>query len=304
MILRRLQMSAWQLVLVLGVFLLHIKGDTLETPSIGLQRLLVESSSSSSSSQTTTNSATPGSVAAATTTRTNSRSRRAQTDNVFTDTQSDNASAAFSLCYSVMDQVKTAAGTMRQAEYLEFLRMLTNSEISVDRFEDLPVVFVMIFYTAACQIGDDDCTPGNVPEIVIGNTDDPSGTIQLLCKQLLVTVTSTAVATFEYSIRYNPDTIAEDALSVCLSTATVDVLLQQLADCALLNETAAPAVARRQLMPHRSGSISNKRSWVTYNGEQNERHLQGLGSASTPPNSTCAYAIESFVERITDLRKL
>lgn len=208
-----------------------------------------------------------------------------------------------------MDQVKTAAGTMRQAEYLEFLRMLTNSEISVDRFEDLPVVFVMIFYTAACQIGDDDCTPGNVPEIVIGNTDDPSGTIQLLCKQLLVTVTSTAVATFEYSIRYNPDTIAEDALSVCLSTATVDVLLQQLADCALLNETAAPAVARRQLMPHRSsssssGSTISKRSWATVNGEWKERNLQGLGSAATPPNSTCAYAIESFVERITDLRKL
>jgi hypothetical protein len=267
---------AFLVLVALSLVCTSAKVDTLETTTNGLQRILSRTAHSGLSSTS---------------------NRRVQ----FADNQTDNSSSAYLKCYSLLDEVSAAASTMDQEQYLQFLQLLTDGSISVDRFQDLPVVFVMIFYTAACTTGDD-CTNGNMPAVAVANTDTPSDTIQLLCKQVLKSTNSTADAAFEYSIRYNPQTIDESALAVCLSTATVNVLLEQLANCPLLTNATTTAARRLQSSKTVQDAVAKSRSWATYNAERKDRKLQSLGSASTPEDSTCAYAIESTVERITELR--
>lgn len=292
MILRRVLSALAFLLVLIGISFVEAKIESLldVTTSAEMQRLLSHKSSYSGG-------ATRGTLAATAATAEQYRSRRMQNVTLTEQPAAGNASAAFLKCYSLLSEVAAAASTLGQDDYVQYLKMLTNGDVSVDRFPDLPVVFVMIFYTAACPFGTD-CMPGNTPAIAIGDTSNPSDDLQLFCKQTLRSTFNTADASFEYSVRYNPDNVDEGALAVCLSTATVNVLLEQLASCPMI------VGARRQLSHAVSHAVQNSPSWATYNAERRERWLQSLGSATTAnSNSTCAYAIESTVQRITELRK-
>ena len=172
---------------------------------------------------------------------------------------------------------------MTQTEYVAFLAQMTDGMINFNDFADLSAIYVLIFYTAACS--NSDCSPGNVPQIDIGNTDDPNDTIQFMCQQTLKSITSTAETIFEYTIRYSTSVIEEDDLATCLSTATVNVLLNELANCPPLTDVDVDSTRR-----------------TTRRQEQQQRQLQALGSAMTDENSMCDYQIVSSVERLTELR--
>jgi hypothetical protein len=232
--------------------------------------------------------------------RTNDRSLRIlQSDGNVTDRQTDNSAAAFLKCYSLLEETTSSTGGfMSQQEYLGFLMMMTDGELVFGRFADLPALFVMIFYTAACTIGTD-CTPGNTPQFEIGDTSDPNETIQLLCQQILKTTFSTAESVFEYSIRYSTDTIDEAGLATCLSTATVNVLLDELAACPLLTD-----VANTERKKQRRKVMVQETPYNTQRIERlQERRLQTLGSAGTDVDSMCDYEILCTVDRFTELRK-
>lgn len=200
-----------------------------------------------------------------------------------TPQQLDNSAAAYLKCYSLLEDATTATnGIMTQTEYLSFLMLMTDGMINYNAFADLSAIYVMIFYNTACSISD--CSPGNVPQIDIGNTDDPNDTIQFMCQQTLKTLTSTAETIFEYTIRYSTTAIDEDDLATCLSTATVNVLLDELANCPPITEV----------------DVVNTRR-TTRRQQQNSRHLQALGSAMTDENSMCDYQIVASVERFTEL---
>ena len=202
-----------------------------------------------------------------------------------TPRQIDNAAAAYLKCYSLLEDATTGTnGIMTQTEYLSFLMLMTDGMINFSNFADLSAIYVLIFYTAACSNGD--CSPGNVPQIDVGNTDDPNDTIQFMCQQTLKSITTTAETTFEYTIRYSTSVIEDEDLATCLSTATVNVLLNDLAKCPPLTEVDVDGTRR-----------------MTPRQQPQYRHLQGLGSAMTDENSSCAYTIVSSVERITELRK-
>jgi hypothetical protein len=209
---------------------------------------------------------------------------------------------AFLKCYSLLDEVASAASTMTPDQYLTFLDYLTNGSTKVSRFEDLPVVFVMIYYAAAC-LQEGDCGMGITPEMDVGATNTRSATIELFCKQVLKNTYSQADASFEYSIRYNNSTIDQESLSLCLSKATVNVLLTDLANCPRLE--AIPVSARRQMMFLDSKvqtAVLNSPSWRTYLDERRELQA-GMGFSTNENDGNCQYVISSSVERITALRK-
>jgi hypothetical protein len=274
---QRLRVNGFEfLLLFLVVSLVSAKFEPLQTASSGSRKFLQGTARS----------------------RPRTSQRRLQSN--FTDSTTNNTSSAYLKCYSLLDEVSQAASTLNPDEYVGFLKLLTNGEISYDRFQDLPIVFVMIFYTAACSPVNN-CTAGSGPAVPVANTNSPSEIIQLFCKQVLKSTTSTTEAIFEYTIRYDPKKIQVAALSDCLSTATVNVLLKELAGCPQL--TAVTASTRRLESKVVLEAVSNSSSWASYNAEKKERKLQSLGSASTPKNSTCLYTINSTVDNITELRK-
>ena len=201
--------------------------------------------------------------------------------------QIDNSAAAYLKCYSLMDDATTASnGIMTQTEYLSFLMLMTDGMINYSEFADVSALYVMIFYVAACT--NSDCAPDNVPQIEIGDTNDPNDTIQFMCQQTLKSITSTAETIFEYTIRYSTSMIEEEDLATCLSTATVNVLLNDLANCPPLTDVNVDSTRRRK----------------TRRKVEVQRNEQALGSAMTDENSMCDYHIVSSVERFTELRML
>ena len=199
--------------------------------------------------------------------------------------QIENAAAAFLKCFTLLDD-SSANGSMTQDEYLEFLKVMSDGMINISEFEDLPDMYMMIFFTAACS--NSDCSPGNVPQIEIGNIDDPNDTIQFMCQEILKFTATTADTILEYTIRYSTSTIEEDELATCFSTALVNILLKELANCPQLTEIEVNPGSKRR-MTRRQESV--------------HRNLQALGSAMTDENSKCDYYIESSVEKLTELRK-
>ena len=210
------------------------------------------------------------------------------TQELIIDDGTDDSSSAYLKCYRTLEEVATS--TLNQDAYIEFLQVMSDGEISVGGFQELPAVYAMIFYTAAC-VGQDDCTGDNVPEIDIGTTEEPEADLQLFCKQILKNTESTAMVAFEYSIRYDSSTLAEDTLANCLAEASVNILLTQLTTC-------VAAEGRRLLESNGLTSIV-QRTLTQRQREQGERVLQALGSASSGAID-CDYSIETTVDRITD----
>lgn len=230
--------------------------------------------------------------------------RRAQSDFQEDLDGEDNSEGAYLKCYSLMDQVTDPDGDetlMSQEQYMEFLELMTNGDVSYTQFGDLPAIFVLIFYTAACQ-ADDDCVGGDIAMIEVGDTANPSDTIQLFCKHMLKETVSKAEASFEYTIRY-PETVAEQDLVDCLNTATVNALLAELANCPVIDEISENA--RRMLAEFIEEDTEVESGyWAaeTYKQANKRRALQSLGTV-TSDNEECRYQISSSVDRITDLRK-
>ena len=203
---------------------------------------------------------------------------------VITDT--DNSASAYLKCYSLMDEVAGNGGSVNRELYVEFLQLITNGDINVGQFEDLPAVYVMIFYTSACTGDNDSCFGVLDPALEVGSTEDPTTDLQFFCKQILKNTETVADAAFEYSIRYDPTTLDEASLATCLAEATVTVLLENLAGC------SSDTTARR---------LSNSLDYrVEHQQEhrQEERALQDLGSA-TSGDIDCDYMVSSTIERIT-----
>jgi hypothetical protein len=216
-----------------------------------------------------------------------------------TDRQTENIAAAYLKCYSLLDEATSVTnGSMGQEEFVSFLMEMTDGDLSFGRFADLPALFVMIFYTAACHTGSD-CIPGNRPQFEIGDTSNPNEESQFLCQQTLKSTFSKAESVFEYFIRYSTDVIDEGDLATCLSTATVNVLLEDLASCPVLAEVDLTERKKQR----RNALLRNAPTYVQSKDRQQQRRLQSLGSAGTTDDSMCDYDILVTVDRFTELRK-
>lgn len=206
-----------------------------------------------------------------------------------------NAASAFLKCYTLMEEIASTTGGMNQQDYVEFLKLMTEGDINVDRFDQLASIYIMIFYTAACTT-ENDCIDPNVARIEIGTTEDPPGDLQLFCKSILKNTQTVADAAFEYSIRYNPTTLEEEALATCLAGASVNVLVERLANCTVVGED-------RRRIQEWNLQLPNGQSWNRFEIDQHNRILQALGSADSGENDDCEYNIQVTVDRITDSGK-
>jgi 6-phosphofructokinase len=184
---------------------------------------------------------------------------------------------------------------MGQEEFVIFLMKMTDGELSFDRFADLPPLFNMIFFTAACK-KESECLPGNKSQFEIGDTANPNDDIQLLCQQTLTSTFNTAQSVIEYFIRLSPHTIVESNLATCISTAAVNVLLEEHAGCPVLAEVDAINLNKQRLR--------NPQYYAQNSERHQQRGLESLGSARTNGDSACAYDIVVSVDRFTALRTL
>lgn len=207
----------------------------------------------------------------------------------FTDGE-DNTSSAYLKCFSLLDELDTSEGELNQDNYLKFLDIMTNGAMQqYEDFASLPVLFVMIFYTAAC-IAENDCQKDTAPRIIVGDTKEPSDVITLFCKQILKSTVSMANVSFEYTVQYDTNIISETELADCLANATVNVLLEQLANC--------PVSTNATTTPQSRKALSSLRQT-----DRHHRQLQ-LGSASSEGVVTnCPYSIFASVDRINELCK-
>ena len=267
--------------LTLPILVQAAEYEKLRQPQLGTPEVitthLLRSSVSSSKNNPTFNVTTPDDDTLTSTIRLLQRNSTPQ--------QIDNSAAAYLKCYSLLEDATIATnGIMTQTEYLSFLQLMTDGTINYNIFADLSAIYILIFYTAACS--NNDCSADSVPQIDIGNTDDPNDTIQFICQQTLKSTTSTAETIFEYTIRYSTSAIEEDDLATCLSTATVNVLLNELANCPPMTEV----------------DVDSTRRATRQQEQKKDRQLQALGSAMTDENSMCDYHIVSSVERFTELR--
>jgi len=80
-------------------------------------------------------------------------------------TAATNTNSAYQKCYDGLQAADVDFNqSLKREEYMNFLQTLTNDDITVENFLDLPLLFVMFFYTTACWEADA-CSPDTEPEL-------------------------------------------------------------------------------------------------------------------------------------------
>lgn len=207
-------------------------------------------------------------------------------------------SAAYTKCFDVLDSVTGDGITLSQSQYVEFLSQMVEGDDSVAPsigFEDLDAVYILIFYMTACEDASK-CTPSMSPQsIPIGDTTDPSDNLRLLCRAVLREGETKVDATFSYSIQYDTSALEDSKIGECLSTATVNVLLD-LFGC-------EPTMMRQRRRREEQTIASS----LAFHGfleliTETRRDLQ-VGSVIFSADEDCPYMLSSSVERLTELGK-
>lgn len=206
--------------------------------------------------------------------------------------------AAYTKCFDVLDSITGDETTLSQSQYVDFLSQLLEGADSIPastEFQDLDAVYILIFYMTACEDASN-CTPSMSPQsIPIGDTSDPSDNLRLLCRATLREGENAVDATFSYSIQYDTSALDESKIGECLSTATVNVLLD-LFGCELMMTRQR----RRHLIQSNERSLASHGFRELMNERDDGRDLQ-VGSVISSADDDCPYILRSSVERLTEL---
>jgi hypothetical protein len=131
-------------------------------------------------------------------------------------------------CYHDLSQVSQDNTTLTQMEYVNLVRNITNGQVNVTGFAELPALYVMIFYGTACAEDDTQCDQKNVTVAIARTPGTDYNNLVFFCTSLYTeTMTQSSVA-FEYTIQYDPKTISTKDIPACLATATKRALLSGL----------------------------------------------------------------------------
>jgi hypothetical protein len=227
---------------------------------------------------------------------------------------------AYEKCFDLLNQVADDSEVTR-AEYVEFLELLTNGDMVYDDFTKLPELFVLIFYSTTCTSGQD-CVH-EMPTISLDSSTVSLGHLQFFCRQVMsVTFTEVSI-TFGYTIRYNSAKVTEEDLTVCLETATENLLLDSF-DCPYGEDLERRLNSMDQIDSSRVGAGVGmdplqdelERSSFRYLNENidsfpTEAPSSASSSLPSAPSSAptvggddCDYTISANIVAITDIRKL
>lgn len=235
-------------------------------------------------------------------------------------TEEQAVNPAFAKCYEAIDQsiAGDADGGLTQDDYISFLAIVTDGRVSASTaFADLPLVYVLIFYSIACS-DIANCAPGSTPAIETATTTSTDR----LCRIVLAETDSTTTTSFQYSIRYDTSRVDGSTLGQCLSTATVNLVLDRVAQCSTLltdivgqqSTTTSLPETRRQLRgedQHQQSVLIETRDFVVeeaatgivdlYAEGDNVRRMQEGASASSQLSISCPYSVSSVVEEVDEL---
>jgi hypothetical protein len=218
-------------------------------------------------------------------------------------------SAAYLKCFDTLDAITAGAETLSQSQYVSFLSQMDSGSTppSKKQFGDLDAVYVLIFYMTACE-DSARCAPGIAPPTIpIGDTSNPSDNLRLLCRAVLRHSKTSVDAMFQYSIQYDASEIDNSKLGECLSTATVNALLDAVG-CEPLTATRRSNSTRRRRRrdDEREGryvaSFRNFRE-IIGDGRSQGRDLQvgDLVTSEDSEESSCPYLITSVVEDVENV---
>jgi hypothetical protein len=220
--------------------------------------------------------------------------------------EEEEESAAYLKCFDTLDAITAGAETLSQSQYVSFLSQMDSGSTppSIKQFGDLDAVYVLIFYMTACE-DPARCAPGIAPPTIpIGDTSNPSDNLRMLCRAVLRHSQTSINAMFQYSIQYDASEIDISKLGECLSTATVNALLDAV-DCEPLTAIRRSSTRRQRRDDEREGryiaSFSNFIE-IIGDGRSQGRDLQvGDLVTSEDSESSCAYLITSFVEDVENV---
>jgi len=212
------------------------------------------------------------------------------------------APAAFEKCYSNLQRVSDD-DKLYQPEYLEFLDLMTDGEVSYPDFRQLPALFVLVFYANACTNGFN-CVD-ETPYISLVLEGVSSGLVPSFCYTIMQNIYTEATVTFEYTIRYNSQAIDEDQVASCLEIATENLLLDNFG-CPYGDEEQRRALASGQheeiLSPLSFSSVQEE-----MDRERDLMMTEGLKELLIQQMSMdtddCRYAVDVTIDSITDFGK-
>ena len=238
-------------------------------------------------------------------------------------------------CFDTLRQADADnSGTLSADDYLTFLKLISGNEVEADSLQNLSAVFTMIFYTAACAPPGRDCVD---EEPAVDLDEDSTGAsadfLVFLCHQVLTFTFTTVTLTFEYTTRYNTAVTNEDQVSKCLETATENLLLSEVGECAMdlgeerrrrlrvgggddfslgfssfreLDEDSTESAGKQEFGAH----VHYDRVMPTHAVAAATRLLQEEGfdtpqssDEHEPPIAECAYTAEAEIVSLTDFRK-
>mmetsp|Transcript_18951 Transcript_18951/g.24387 ORF Transcript_18951/g.24387 Transcript_18951/m.24387 type:complete len:361 (-) Transcript_18951:214-1296(-) len=133
------------------------------------------------------------------------------------------ANPAFAKCWGVLNDVSASGKDVSKQEYISFLRIMSDGEVEEEEFKDLDMIFVTIFYSAACR-GNRDCV-GN-SSIELASTANGVGPLIGMCYNVMKDLVTKIDFTFEVTVQYDPLSVPEGGIGDCLGPAVESVLLE------------------------------------------------------------------------------
>jgi hypothetical protein len=145
------------------------------------------------------------------------------------DRYSDDTSPSedFNRCYSQLLQVSADGSSVSQAEYLRYLTLNSQGQLQYTIFSQLPPVYMLLYYVAACGEGQD-CSSSSPAISLDLSTRLSSSPLKDFCNEIRSYTYTSAVVGFDYTIQFDPSRISNDELQLCLITATESLLQDHL----------------------------------------------------------------------------
>lgn len=130
---------------------------------------------------------------------------------------------AYQLCYEQLESV-AVDNKVLPPQYLRFLYNFSEGSANYTSLAQLPANLYLLFYTTACSSGQDCLT--QEPFISTHQQGLSFSLLNFFCEEVYTYIDTSVELSFEYSIRYNSEVIADDEISQCVSAATKNILYE------------------------------------------------------------------------------
>lgn len=211
-------------------------------------------------------------------------------------------------CHDTLDSISQQKQEQQQpqsgltrSDFVTFVHMLGDSGMStaMTSFSDLPAVWIMIFYAAACSSGQD-CVD-EPPSVSLDRTGVSGALLEFFCQQALSSATTIAVLKFEYVLRYDETymktaAVTEQDIAQCLETAAKHLLFDQVAQCSFTNKGSSRQRERR--LTDRLRTVEHVDTRLLQDEEEDESASGKSSDSSTPTN--CPYTVDVNDTRLND----